>query len=149
MDDVWMVNNHHHRSRWRRWRRRWRRCWWYMIGSVLRTGLPSVLDKVSLTSPPRVGHRHQKSQQMQEQNAASPAYYMCSHPQSHKMTTNWEFLGISWDSLRLLEIPRNTMDLTLSQPTKDVSICKHVFLTWTLTYTRPVSFLTQTPVKPL
>ena len=80
-------------------------------------------------SPPTVGHRHQKSQQMQEQNAASPAYYMCSHPQSHKMTTNWEFLGISWDSLRLLEIPRNTMDLTLSQPTKDVFF---------RTYTRPV-----------
>ena len=80
-------------------------------------------------SPPTVGHRHQKSQQMQEQNAASPAYYMCSHPQSHKMTANWEFLGISWDSSRLPEIPRNTMDLTLSQPTKDVFF---------LTYTRPV-----------
>ena len=74
--------------------------------------------------PPTVGHRHQKSQQMQEQNAASSAYV-----QSHKMTANWEFLGISWDSSRLPEIPRNTMDLTLSQPTKDVFF---------LTYTRPV-----------
>ena len=110
-----------------------------MVGSVLRTGLPSVLDKVSLTSPPTVGHRHQKSQQMQQQNAASHAYNV----QSPTVTQNDSKLGIPRNFMGFFKITRDSEEYH-TQATKDVLFCKHVN-----TDIYSSSFLTQTPVYPL
>ena len=72
--------------------------------------------------PPTVGHRHQKSQQMQQQNAASHAYNV----QSPTVTQNDSKLGIPRNFLGFFKITRDSEEYHGFNPFTAYKGCIHL-----------------------